>query len=147
MSMSRVIADGASLVCNVLKTRCPELATNPEADPDARLHRIELVRAPGLLNRPRGCEFRPRCPFAREQCATGLRLGITSLTTVTTAATGRRSGIDRVDPETVIRLPPPPRVRFAAPARSLCDSDSNIAPAGGLSSTRLGSGAHKVAIL
>jgi len=47
------------------------LAANPEPDPDAQLNRIELVgEPPSPLDRPHGCEFHPRCPFAREQCAT-----------------------------------------------------------------------------
>lgn len=46
------------------------LSANPEPDPDAALDRIELVgEVPSLLQRPSGCEFHPRCPFARTNCA------------------------------------------------------------------------------
>lgn len=45
------------------------LSANPEPDPDARLERIALKgEPPSLLNRPTGCEFRERCPFAKELC-------------------------------------------------------------------------------
>jgi peptide/nickel transport system ATP-binding protein len=45
------------------------LAANPEPDPDAKLKRIALSgEVPSLLARPRGCEFRPRCPWARHSC-------------------------------------------------------------------------------
>ncbi len=47
------------------------LAANPEPDPDARQERIELSgEVPSLLNRPQGCEFHTRCPWARPDCAT-----------------------------------------------------------------------------
>ena len=49
-------------------TRCL-LSANPEPDPDARLERIALKgEPPSLLNRPAGCEFRDRCPFAQPMC-------------------------------------------------------------------------------
>jgi peptide/nickel transport system ATP-binding protein len=49
-------------------TRCL-LSANPEPDPDARLERIALKgEPPSLLRRPKGCEFRERCPFAQEVC-------------------------------------------------------------------------------
>ncbi len=49
-------------------TRCL-LSANPEPDPDARLERIALKgEPPSLLNRPSGCEFRERCPFAKDIC-------------------------------------------------------------------------------
>lgn len=49
-------------------TRCL-LSANPEPDPDARLERIALKgEPPSLLRRPSGCEFRERCPFARDIC-------------------------------------------------------------------------------
>lgn len=45
------------------------LSANPEPDPDARIDRLELQgEVPSLLNRPTGCEFHPRCPFADDQC-------------------------------------------------------------------------------
>lgn len=46
------------------------LSANPASDPDANTaERIELQgEIPGLLNRPSGCEFHTRCPFAREKC-------------------------------------------------------------------------------
>ena len=46
------------------------LAANPEPDPDAVPDRLELPgEVPSLLRRPSGCEFHPRCPFARDRCA------------------------------------------------------------------------------
>ena len=49
------------------------LSANPEPDPDAALERIELVgEVPSLVQRPPGCEFHPRCPFARTDCATNV---------------------------------------------------------------------------
>jgi peptide/nickel transport system ATP-binding protein len=45
------------------------LSANPEPDPDAEPERIALEgEVPSLLNRPSGCEFHTRCPFARETC-------------------------------------------------------------------------------
>lgn len=45
------------------------LSANPEPDPDAQLERIEIRgEVPSLMNRPRGCEFHTRCPYAREHC-------------------------------------------------------------------------------
>ncbi len=45
------------------------LSANPQPDPDARLERIALKgEPPGLHDRPAGCGFRPRCPFAQEIC-------------------------------------------------------------------------------
>jgi oligopeptide/dipeptide ABC transporter ATP-binding protein len=45
------------------------LAANPSADPDAPHERIELRgESPGLLKRPRGCEFHTRCPNVRPDC-------------------------------------------------------------------------------
>jgi peptide/nickel transport system ATP-binding protein len=47
------------------------LSANPEPDPDAQLERIELKgEVPSLMERPLGCEFHPRCPFAGEGCDT-----------------------------------------------------------------------------
>lgn len=45
------------------------LSANPEPDPDAQIDRLELQgEVPSLLNRPAGCEFHPRCPFADDIC-------------------------------------------------------------------------------
>ena len=45
------------------------LSANPEPDPDATIERIELRgEVPSLLDRPPGCEFHTRCPFAAERC-------------------------------------------------------------------------------
>jgi oligopeptide/dipeptide ABC transporter ATP-binding protein len=45
------------------------LSANPSPDPDAQIHRIELLgEVPGLLQRPSGCEFRTRCPRAQPKC-------------------------------------------------------------------------------
>ena len=49
------------------------LSANPEPDPDAEIDRLELQgEVPSLFNRPRGCEFHPRCPFADGQCESAL---------------------------------------------------------------------------
>ncbi|MFT7555863.1 MAG: oligopeptide/dipeptide ABC transporter ATP-binding protein, partial [Planctomycetota bacterium] len=46
------------------------LSANPEPDPDAKIDRLELEgEVPSLFNRPTGCEFHPRCPFATDICA------------------------------------------------------------------------------
>ena len=45
------------------------LSANPEPDPDANIERIELKgEVPSLMDRPSGCEFHTRCPFAAENC-------------------------------------------------------------------------------
>jgi len=45
------------------------LAANPSADPDVSQQRIELKgESPGLLSRPPGCEFHPRCPRMQPDC-------------------------------------------------------------------------------
>jgi oligopeptide/dipeptide ABC transporter ATP-binding protein len=45
------------------------LSANPEPDPDAVLDALELEgEVPSLLERPGGCEFHPRCPFAQARC-------------------------------------------------------------------------------
>lgn len=45
------------------------LSANPESDPDAEIERIALKgEPPSLHNRPTGCEFRDRCPFAQNIC-------------------------------------------------------------------------------
>jgi oligopeptide/dipeptide ABC transporter ATP-binding protein len=45
------------------------LAANPSTDPDAASERIELTgEVPGLLKRPRGCEFHTRCPRVQPGC-------------------------------------------------------------------------------
>ncbi len=47
------------------------LAAVPEPDPDRRRDKLELEgEIPSLMNRPAGCEFHTRCPFAREKCLT-----------------------------------------------------------------------------
>ncbi|MCO5071692.1 MAG: ATP-binding cassette domain-containing protein [Rhizobiaceae bacterium] len=47
------------------------LSANPEPDPDKVHNRIALpAEVPSLLDRPSGCEFHTRCPFARDICAT-----------------------------------------------------------------------------
>ena len=46
------------------------LSANPAPDPDAVTARLELQgEIPSLINRPPGCEFHPRCPFAQARCA------------------------------------------------------------------------------
>ncbi len=45
------------------------LAAVPEPDPDKRRDKLELEgEIPSLMNRPRGCEFHTRCPFAQAKC-------------------------------------------------------------------------------
>jgi peptide/nickel transport system ATP-binding protein len=45
------------------------LSATPEPDPDAALDTVELKgEVPSLLERPGGCEFHPRCPFAQVRC-------------------------------------------------------------------------------
>ena len=48
------------------------LSANPEPDPEASIEdRIELKgEVPSLMNRPLGCEFHTRCPFAAAHCDT-----------------------------------------------------------------------------
>lgn len=45
------------------------LSANPQPDPDAAAERIEISgEVPSLMARPAGCEFHPRCLYARESC-------------------------------------------------------------------------------
>ena len=45
------------------------LAANPRPDPDAEVEHVELKgEVPSLINRPTGCEFHTRCPFAVDEC-------------------------------------------------------------------------------
>ncbi|CDX51387.1 oligopeptide transporter subunit; ATP-binding component of ABC superfamily [Mesorhizobium plurifarium] len=47
------------------------LSANPEPDPDKVHNRIALpAEVPSLLDRPSGCEFHTRCPFAQDICRT-----------------------------------------------------------------------------
>lgn len=47
------------------------LSANPEPDPDTRHDRIALpADVPSLMERPTGCEFHPRCPWAKAHCQT-----------------------------------------------------------------------------
>lgn len=72
MYLGRLVEDGTTeTIFNNPRhpyTRCL-LSANPEPDPDARLERIALKgEPPSLLKRPSGCEFRERCPFAKDIC-------------------------------------------------------------------------------
>jgi peptide/nickel transport system ATP-binding protein len=45
------------------------LAATPKPDPALRRAEVELKgEIPSLANRPRGCEFHTRCPFAQARC-------------------------------------------------------------------------------
>jgi peptide/nickel transport system ATP-binding protein len=45
------------------------IAAVPEPDPDRRREIIKLEgEVPSLANRPKGCEFHTRCPFAQAKC-------------------------------------------------------------------------------
>ncbi len=45
------------------------LAATPRPDPALRRTAVELVgEIPSLANRPQGCEFHTRCPFAQARC-------------------------------------------------------------------------------
>jgi peptide/nickel transport system ATP-binding protein len=47
------------------------LASEPVPDPRKRRTAPPVIgEVPSLANRPAGCEFHPRCPFARERCRT-----------------------------------------------------------------------------
>lgn len=46
------------------------LSANPTPDPEAQSARITISgEVPSLMNRPPGCEFHTRCPYAQEACA------------------------------------------------------------------------------
>ncbi len=46
------------------------LSASPSPDPDTQVDRIELNgEIPSPINRPPGCEFHTRCPFAQDACA------------------------------------------------------------------------------
>ena len=46
------------------------LSASPSPDPDTQADRIELKgEIPSPINRPSGCEFHTRCPFAEATCA------------------------------------------------------------------------------
>ena len=45
------------------------LSANPSPDPDQPKTELRLQgEIPSLLNRPTGCEFHPRCPYAKPDC-------------------------------------------------------------------------------
>ena len=47
------------------------LAATPKPDPALRRAEVELKgEIPSLANRPKACEFHPRCPFAQPRCRT-----------------------------------------------------------------------------
>jgi len=46
------------------------LSANPTPDPEAQSARITISgEVPSLMNRPAGCEFHTRCPYAQDVCA------------------------------------------------------------------------------
>ncbi|MCY4050044.1 MAG: ABC transporter ATP-binding protein [Gammaproteobacteria bacterium] len=46
------------------------LSATPNPDPDKVRKRISLnSEVPSLLNRPKGCEFHPRCPWVQKRCS------------------------------------------------------------------------------
>jgi peptide/nickel transport system ATP-binding protein len=46
------------------------LSANPTPDPEAQSARITISgEVPSLMNRPSGCEFHTRCPYAQAACA------------------------------------------------------------------------------
>lgn len=46
------------------------LSASPTPDPEAVRARVEIKgEVPSLIDRPRGCEFHTRCPYARDKCA------------------------------------------------------------------------------
>ena len=49
------------------------LSANPQPDPDAVADRLELQgEVPSPMERPTGCEFHPRCPYAQARCRESL---------------------------------------------------------------------------
>lgn len=47
------------------------LSATPDPDPDSTKEKVKLQgEIPSLMNRPEGCEFHTRCPFARQRCLT-----------------------------------------------------------------------------
>jgi oligopeptide/dipeptide ABC transporter ATP-binding protein len=65
------------------------LSANPEPDPDAVSSRVEISgEVPSLMNRPAGCEFHTRCPYAQDRC-TGEAPQVTE--EAATLDTGRRA--------------------------------------------------------
>jgi len=47
------------------------LSATPDPDPDSTKEKVKLQgEIPSLMNRPAGCEFHTRCPFARRRCFT-----------------------------------------------------------------------------
>jgi peptide/nickel transport system ATP-binding protein len=46
------------------------LSANPDPDPDSSRNYVELKgEVPSLINRPKGCEFHPRCPCVQARCS------------------------------------------------------------------------------
>lgn len=45
------------------------LSASPTPDPEVAKDRVEIKgEVPSLVDRPHGCEFHPRCPYARNKC-------------------------------------------------------------------------------
>jgi len=45
------------------------LSANPEPDPDAAKHRVEICgEVPSLTDRPGGCKFHTRCLYLQDAC-------------------------------------------------------------------------------
>ncbi|MEJ1999247.1 MAG: ABC transporter ATP-binding protein [Maritimibacter sp.] len=72
MYLGRIVEEGPTdqVFANPLHPYTQALVDGvPKPDPDHRRKRVSITgEVPSLLNRPQGCDFATRCPYARESC-------------------------------------------------------------------------------
>ena len=72
MYLGRIVEEGPTMTV-FAKARHPYtaslIASEPIPDPRRKRHSLAITgEVPSIQNRPTGCEFHTRCPYAQERC-------------------------------------------------------------------------------